>query len=97
MAPIIHTVALTAVVVVTASVFPARAQTQKAPDVRSLTTLEAQKKLVEGLTPVAPKMRFRRDLDAPKAAEPLRLPPPPYDLRDTKEAKLGLVSRSRNS
>ena len=55
----------------------------------NLSTEEAQKRLVEGLTPVKPAMRVRRTLDAPKRAEPRRLPPPPGDLRNTGEAKRG--------
>lgn len=89
MRPIVYTVTLLGIVVVIAASTSAGAQT--GTDLRNLPTQEAQKKLVEELTPVAPKVRFRRDLNAPKPAEPLRLPPPPYDLSNTPEAKAGLV------
>jgi V8-like Glu-specific endopeptidase len=73
-----------------AVIAPAKAQTGPAgAQTQNLATPDAQKKLVEGLTPVKPAMRVRRSLNAPTPAGPLRLPPPPYDLRDTKEAKAG--------
>jgi V8-like Glu-specific endopeptidase len=55
----------------------------------NLPTEAAQKRLVEGLTPVEPAVRVRRRLAAPEQAEPRRLPPPPGDLRNTEEAKRG--------
>jgi V8-like Glu-specific endopeptidase len=57
--------------------------------VPNLASREAQQKLVKGLAPVKPQMRYRRDLSAPKPAEPGRLPPPPSDLSNTPEAKAG--------
>src|SRR5262245_40334959 len=64
-------------------------QTGRGGQPPNLPTEEAQKKLVEGLTPVKPAMRVRRALSAPKPAESQRLPPPPGDLRNTEEAKRG--------
>lgn len=42
---------------------------------RNLPTREAQQKLVEGLKPTQPKMRFRRDLNAPQVATALKSEP----------------------
>ncbi|HKO43702.1 MAG TPA: trypsin-like serine protease [Pyrinomonadaceae bacterium] len=39
---------------------------------RNLPTRDSQRKLVAGLKPTQPKMRFRRDLNAPLAATPLK-------------------------
>ena len=72
--------AILGIVVIAAAEARADAADTKAPIFRNLPTPEAQRKLVDGLAPVKPKMRFLRDLDAPKPAEPLLLPPPPYDL-----------------
>jgi V8-like Glu-specific endopeptidase len=87
----IYTAAVMVTVVVAASASPARAQAQNAPAVRSLPTLQAQKKMVEGLVPVTPKRRYLRDLNAPKSAEPLRLQPQASDLSNTPEAKAGVA------
>ena len=57
----------------------------------TLASGEAHRKLVEGLLPAKPKCRVRRSLNAPKPAKPLRLPPPPYDLSNTREAKIGFA------
>ena len=55
---------------------------------RNLPTREAQRKLVAGLTPVRPKVRFRRNLNAPKPAPPLR-ELAPHDYTNTPEARRG--------
>lgn len=78
---------LLGIVAIAAAEAPADAAAKKAPVFRNLATREAQRKLVDGLAPVKPKIRFLRDLNAPKPAEPLRLPPPPYDLSNTPEGK----------
>lgn len=85
------TAALLGIVVIAAVDASADAAANKTPVFGNLTTSEAQKKMVEGLAPVKPKMRFRRALNAPRPAEPLRLPPPPYDLSNTTEAKAGFA------
>lgn len=54
----------------------------------NLATREAQQKLVAGLTPVQSKVRFRRDLNAPRPAPPLEQLPP-YDYTNTPEARRG--------
>ncbi len=69
----------------------ARAPSLAQPSTLSnLPTSEAQQKLVEGLVPVTPERRFRRDLNAPRPVEPGWLPPPgSSDLRNTPEARVG--------
>jgi V8-like Glu-specific endopeptidase len=55
---------------------------------RNLPTREAQRKLVAGLTPIRPKVRFRRNLNAPKPAPPLK-ELAPRDYTNTPEARRG--------
>ncbi|HEX7176616.1 MAG TPA: trypsin-like serine protease, partial [Pyrinomonadaceae bacterium] len=57
---------------------------------RNLPTREAQQRLVAGLTPVRPKMRLRRALNAPKPAPPSRQRQE-YDYSSTPEARRGVA------
>lgn len=54
----------------------------------NLPTLEAQQSLVEGLKPVGSKVRFRRELNAPKPADSQRLNLD-HNLSSTPEARRG--------
>lgn len=58
------------------------------PARQNLPTREAQRRLVAGLNPVRPKVRFRRDLNAPKPAPPMRQLPG-RDYSNTPEARRG--------
>lgn len=63
------------------------AQRDLAPAQRNLPTRQAQQTLVVGLAPTKPKVRFRRNLNAPKPATPLRHIQP-YDYRKTPQARI---------
>src|SRR5712691_7483172 len=82
----VFTVLIAIIVLIASAGVTSVAQPSSVPN---LASREAQQKLVKGLAPVKPQMRYRRDLSAPKPAEPGRLPPPPSDLSDTPEAKAG--------
>jgi hypothetical protein len=85
------TPAIAAIALLTGSL-PGTSQT---PALSNAASREAQTKLIEGLAPVRPKMRLRRALGIPTPAEPLRLPPPPYDLSNTPEAKAGAAELAK--
>ena len=57
---------------------------------RNLPTREAQQRLVAGLTPVRPKTRLRRALDAPRPAPSFRQRQD-YDYSSTPEARRGVA------
>lgn len=67
---------------------PSVAQPSTRPN---LPTREAQQKLVEGLVPVTPERRLRRELSAPKLAEEGWFSPQASDESNTAEARVGLA------
>ena len=61
---------------------------------RNLPTRDAQRKLIAGLAPVKPKVRFRRNLNPPKTASFLKQAQP-YDYRRTPEAKVAATELAK--